>query len=162
MEAASIAEIRKSLMRLEQGDLLDACLRLARFKKDNKELLTYLLYLSNNEPGYVNYLCQMIDEQFALAPNAQKKTLRKLIRNMDKCLRFSGIKETELQVRLHFCRVLKSSKIPYKQSRVMTNMFVGQLKKIFRITEKLPSEIYQEYASEIEFVSAEFRNLFPN
>ena len=49
MKAASIAELKKTLVRTETGELLDICLRLARFKKENKELLTYLLYLSENE-----------------------------------------------------------------------------------------------------------------
>ena len=68
MKAASITELKRELIRLEQGELLDVCLRLARFKKDNKELLTYLLFLSANEPGYANYLCEEIDEQFSLTP----------------------------------------------------------------------------------------------
>ncbi len=38
MKAASIAELKKELVRLDPGELLDACLSLARFKKDNKEL----------------------------------------------------------------------------------------------------------------------------
>ena len=49
MKAASIAELKKELVRREPGELLDACLSLARFKKDNKELLTYLLFLCHDE-----------------------------------------------------------------------------------------------------------------
>jgi len=53
MKAATIAELKRTLVTLDQGELLEAVLRLARFKKDNKELLTYLLYLSKNEASYV-------------------------------------------------------------------------------------------------------------
>ena len=113
MKAATIAELKRTLVTLDQGELLEAVLRLARFKKDNKELLTYLLYLSKNEASYVNLLCEGIDEQFSLTPNAHKKTLRKLIRWMDKCLRYSGNKETEVQVRIHFCRALLASDTPF-------------------------------------------------
>ena len=49
MKAASIADLKKELVRLEHGELLDVCLRLARFKKDNKELLTYFLFLSQDD-----------------------------------------------------------------------------------------------------------------
>jgi hypothetical protein len=149
MKAASIAELKKALVRLEQGELLDACLRLARFKKDNKELLTYLLFLAENEQGYANYLCEEIDEQFALTPNAHKKTLRKTIRTMDKCLRFSGIKETEIQVRVHFCRALKASETPYKKSKVMLNMYTGQLKKIRKAIESFHEDLQYDYRQEI-------------
>jgi hypothetical protein len=149
MKAASIAELKKALVKLEQGELLDACLRLARFKKDNKELLTYLLFLSENEQGYANYLCEEIDEQFSLTPNAHKKTLRKMIRWMNKCLRYSGVKETEVQVRIHFCRALNRSDTPYQNSRVMTNMYTGQLKKIHGVIEKFHDDLKHDFKRQI-------------
>ena len=73
MKAASIAEVKKQLVKLDQGELLEIVLRLARFKKDNKELLTYVLFLSENEPAYAGYLCEEIEEQFRLSPNMHKK-----------------------------------------------------------------------------------------
>ena len=141
MKAASIAELKKALVRLDQGELLDACLRLARFKKDNKELLTYLLFLSEDEQGYANCLCDEIDQQFKLTPNAHKKTLRKTIRWIDKCLRFTGNKDTEVQVRLHFCRSLRASETPYRKSKVMTNMYNGQIKKTRKAIEKFHEDL---------------------
>ena len=113
MKAATIAELKRTLVTLDQGELLEAVLRLARFKKDNKELLTYLLYLSKDESSYVRLLCNGIDDQFSLTPNAHKKTLRKLIRWMDKCLRYSGNKDTETQFRIHICRSLLASDTPF-------------------------------------------------
>ena len=145
MQTASIAELKKALVKLDQGELLDAVLRLARFKKDNKELLTYLLFLSQNETGYANYLCQEIDEFFELTPNMHKKTLRKIIRWMNKCVRFSGNKETEIQVRIHFCRALKDSDTPFRRTKVTTNMYTGQLKKIDQTLAKLHADIQAEY-----------------
>lgn len=149
MKAASIAELKKGLVRLDQGELLEACLRLARFKKDNKELLTYLLFLSDNEQAYANLLCEEIDEQFSLTPNAHKKTLRKVIRNMDRCLRFSGMKETEIQVRIHFCRALKASDTPFGRSKVMLNMYTGQLKKIRKAIETFHPDLQHDLRYEI-------------
>ena len=145
MQAASIAELKKALVRMEQGELLDAVLRLARFKKDNKELLTYLLFMSDDENGYANYLCQEIDEQFSLSPNMHKKTLRKVIRWMNKCLRFSGQRETELQVRIHFCESLRNSDTPFQKYRVTTNMYLGQLKKIDQVLSKLHEDVQLDF-----------------
>ena len=150
MKAASIAELKKELVKLEHGDLLEACLRLARFKKDNKELLTYLLFLCQDEQAFANSLCQEIDEQFLLTPNAHKKTLRKVIRWMNKCLRFTKVKDTEIQVRLHFCRSLRSSKTPIRRSKVVTNMYSGQLKKVRTIIEKLHDDIKFDVEQEVE------------
>ena len=44
MKTASIQELKQELQGVAPGKLLELCLRLARFKKDNKELLTYLLF----------------------------------------------------------------------------------------------------------------------
>lgn len=145
MQAASIAELKKALVKMEQGELLDAVLRLARFKKDNKELLTYLLFMSEDENGYANYLCQEIDEHFSLTPNMHKKTLRKIIRWMNKCLRFSGQKETEIHVRIHFCESLRDSETPFRKHRVMTNMYLGQLKKIDQVLSKLHEDVQMDF-----------------
>ena len=149
MQAASIAELKKALAKLEQGELLDVVLRLARFKKDNKELLTYLLFLSENEGEFVNRLCEEIDSQFELTPNAHKKTVRKVVRWMNKCLRFTPVKETEIKVRIHFCRALKASDTPIGRSKVMLNMYNGQLKKIDQALEKLHADIRSDYAFQI-------------
>ena len=150
MQAASIAELKKALVRLDHGDLLDACLRLARFKKDNKELLTYLLFLSSDEQEFANILCREIDEQFSLTPHVHKKTLRKIIRWMNKCLRFSGIKESEVQVRMHFCRALKSSDTPIRTSKVVANMYYGQLKKIRKTIEKFHADLKHDIEREVQ------------
>ena len=149
MEAATIAQLKKALVKIDQSDLLDACLRLARFKKDNKELLTYLLFRSNDETGYANYLCGLIDEQFIETPKAHKKTLRKLIRSMDKWLRYSCNKETEYQVRLHFCHALKASDTPFLETRVTTNMYLRQIKKLDQVIEKFEKDIRNECLMEI-------------
>lgn len=150
MNAASIAELKKALLQLEREDLLDACLRLARFKKDNKELLTYLLFLSGDEQAYADYLCEELDSQFAQTMITPKKTLRKTIRWMDKCLRFSGVRETEVQVRTRFCVALDSSRIPYRGNRVIYNMYTGQLKKIHAAIAKLHPDLQFEFLEELK------------
>ena len=150
MKAAPIAQIKKRLVQLDQGELLEACLRLARYKKDNKELLTYFLFLSDDEDQFASSLCAEIDSQFSLTPNAHKKTVRKLIRWMNKCLRFSPVKETEIRVRSHFCRALKASKTPFRKSRVMTNMYTGQLKKINQIIDKFHDDLKYDFRQEIK------------
>lgn len=152
MDAATIAQLKKELVQLDQGELLEAILRLAKFKRDNKELLTYLLFLSDNESAYISTLCKDIDEQFRLTPNAHKKTVRKMIRQMDKCLRFSGNKETEIEVRLHFLRSLKNSKTKFHRSKVMVNMYLRQITKIEKAMEKLHPDLQADYGRQVEAI----------
>lgn len=150
MNAASLAELKKTLIRLEQEDLFDLCLRFARFKKENKELLTYLLFLSQDESGYADRLCDEIDEQFQEGPVTHKKTLRKIIRWMDKWLRYSGDKETAIKVRLYFCRALKISGTPYWRTKVMSNMYEGQIRKIRKLIEGLHPDLQHDFEMEIQ------------
>ena len=123
MKAAKISELKKELAKLDHDELFDVCVRLAKFKVESKELLTYLLMKSDNEIGYADELCDEIDASFnALSVSGagvkasgriHKKTLRKIVRWMDKSLRFSGDKETELQVRIHFCRQINEKRIRF-------------------------------------------------
>ena len=63
MKTATITELKRELKEREPTELVETILRLARFKKDNKELLTYLLYESENEASYINSIKYEIDEQ---------------------------------------------------------------------------------------------------
>ena len=64
MKAASIRELKLELSSRSQGELLELCLRLSKFKKENKELLTYLLYEASNEPAYVESVKREIEQLF--------------------------------------------------------------------------------------------------
>ena len=50
MKTATVTELKKELKTRSQSDLVELCLKLSKFKKENKELLTYLLYEADNEP----------------------------------------------------------------------------------------------------------------
>ncbi|MDO9156299.1 MAG: hypothetical protein Q7U17_05460, partial [Sediminibacterium sp.] len=53
MKAASVHEIKQALLSNSSKELAELCLRLAKFKKENKELLTYLLFEAHNEEAYI-------------------------------------------------------------------------------------------------------------
>ncbi|MDG1873202.1 MAG: hypothetical protein P8J27_04785 [Mariniblastus sp.] len=154
MKAATLHELRQNLVKLDHGEILDACVRLARFKKDNKELLTYLLFQSQNESGYVNSVCQEMDALFKTINSTSlylaKKTIRKIVRWLEKRIKYSGINETEIALRLHFCNRLNSSGIRLDRSKVIFNMFQSQLKKVDKTVHKFHPDIQAEYQSEIE------------
>ena len=54
MKAVTVKELKTELIDRSHSELMELCLRLSRFKKENKELLTYLLFESSNEHGYIN------------------------------------------------------------------------------------------------------------
>ncbi len=64
MKAATIQEIKQELQTLSPTRLTELCLRLARFKKDNKELLTWLLFEAGDETSYIDQVKKDIDGEF--------------------------------------------------------------------------------------------------
>ena len=49
MKAFSLNELKNELSTLSPAKVLALCMRLAKYKKDNKELLTYLLFHAHDE-----------------------------------------------------------------------------------------------------------------
>lgn len=163
MKAAKISELKKELAKLDHDELFDVCVRLAKFKVESKELLTYLLMKSDNEIGYADELCDEIDASFnalsvsgagvSASGRIHKKTLRKIVRWMDKSLRFSGDKETELQVRIHFCRQINEKRIRFGGCRVSANLYATQLKKIDKAIEKVHPDLQYDYNQQLSSVT---------
>ena len=110
MKAASLAQIKKELKLRSSQDIEELCLRLARFKKENKELLTYLLFEAQDEQDYIAHIKETIDQEFESITNTNfyylKKSVRKILRNVKKYIRYSGNKETEVAILLHFVNAL--------------------------------------------------------
>jgi hypothetical protein len=91
MKAVTVKEISQELLNLTPKELRDFCLRLSRFKKENKELLTYLLFESSDEASYVDSVKKEIDQQFEQVNKKRyyfiKKGIRRLLLNTRKYIR---------------------------------------------------------------------------
>ncbi len=83
METASLSEIKKELKVLSPQQLQEILLRLAKYKKENKELLSYLLFEAFNQQAFIQSVKEEIDEQFMHLNHSSfylaKKTLRKAL-----------------------------------------------------------------------------------
>lgn len=154
MRAATIQEIKQELATLKAKDLVDICLRLGKFKKENKELLTYLLFEAHNEQDYIKSVRQEIDDLFADMNQSHlyfaKKTLRKIVRIINKYCRYSNNKQTELELRLHFCSTLNASGIALHRNTVITNLYQSQLKKVYAVLDTLHEDLQYDYRKELE------------
>ena len=109
-------------------------MRLARFKKENKELLGYLLFEAHDIEGYTNAVKSVMDESFKEVNTGNlyfaKKNLRRILRNSNKHIKYTGNKQTEAEILIHFCSLIKASGIPFKKSTALQNLYNQQLKKI--------------------------------
>ena len=111
MKAASLNEIKRELSTLGEERLAEICLRLGKYKVEVKELLTYLLFEAGDEQAFVQGGKRDIEEAFKAIPNNNlyyfKKSIRKILRMVGKQTRYSGSPQTELELRIHYCRCLK-------------------------------------------------------
>ena len=154
METASINVIKKELKNLPPEELQVIIARLAKYKKENKELLSYLLFEALDEQEFVEGVKNEIDEQFLNLNRTSfylaKKTLRKVLKTTNKYIRFSGSKETEIQLLIHFCKKLKTSGLNYKASRVVFNMYINQIKRINKVLSMMHEDLQYDYKDEVE------------
>jgi hypothetical protein len=157
MKASSINEIKKELRSLDPEILQDLCMRLAKFKKENKELVTYLLFEAHNESAYIENVKADIDAHFETLPRGNtyfvKKSLRKILRFANRQIKYSGNQQTELELRIYFCSKIKSARVPMPGGTVLFNLYQQQLKKIVSIFDKLPEDLQSDYDREIKTLS---------
>src|SRR6267142_2027567 len=153
MTTASIQEIKKELRTHDAGHVQELCMRLAKYKKENKELLNYLLFEAHDEQAYILTVKNEISEMFTTVPASNvyfvKKSLRKILRFANRQIKYSGIKQTELEVRIFFCTKMKTAKIPRQPGTVLFNLYQQQLKKIESAFAKLPEDIQADYEREL-------------
>lgn len=154
MKSASIQQLKQELQHASVKDITALCLRLASFKKENKELLTYLLFGANDVEAYTNDIKAFIDDAFKEVNTANlyfaKKNLRRILRQINKHIKFTGNKQTEATVLMHFCRLLKESGIDIRRSTALNNMYMQQLKKIKAAINTLHEDIQYDLNKEMD------------
>jgi hypothetical protein len=154
MKAASIQEIKQELQTLPPSRLTELCLRLARFKKDNKELLTYLLFESSDETSYIESIKKEIDGEFEGLPKPNlyltKKSLRKVLRSTAKQIRYTASPVTEVELLTYFLRKIRQSGIRYEDSPVLVNLYKQQLKKIRTVIDSLHEDLQHDYRKALQ------------
>jgi hypothetical protein len=159
MQAAPIKELKSALADQNPLQLKAIILRLARFKKENKELLTYLLFASQDEEGYIKQIQEEISEQFEQITSSSwyiiKKQVRKTLRQTKTAIRYSGKKETEVELLLHFIKELKTRHPSYRRISVLRNLFQRQVNRIEKVIDGLHEDLRYDYGLELEQVLGE-------
>jgi len=106
MKAATISELKSELANIPGDQLIELCIRLAKFKKENKELLTYLLFEAFDETAFITQIKKDMLQQFEEINRSSlyfvKKSLRKILRTLNKYIRYTGSAETEAALLLFF------------------------------------------------------------
>lgn len=156
MKAASLHEIKAELQTQSPSRIAELCMRLAKYKKDNKELLTYLLFEADDEQAFIAGVKADVEQGFSEINDSNiyfaKKSIRKVLRFVNRFIRYSGSKQTEAELLIHFCRTLKESGIPFEKSTAMVNLYQAQIKKINKALSTLHEDIQYDYRKEVELL----------
>ncbi|MEP7319794.1 MAG: hypothetical protein ABI921_13660 [Panacibacter sp.] len=154
MKTSSASEIKQELINTPPKQLIELCLQLAKYKKENKELLTYLLFESHDIEAYINNVKADIDEQFENVNKTNlyfaKKSLRKILRVTSKYIRHTGSKQAEAELLIYFCNALKNSGITLRKSAALTNLYNQQIKKINKAIDTMHEDLQHDYLKEIK------------
>lgn len=153
MKAVSIKELKEELTNYTPKELRDLCLRLARFKKENKELLTYLMFESSDEVLYIEGIKREVDEQFELINRKSqyliKKSFRKILRSLRKYARYSSKKETEVELLVYFCSKLRKFTPSIKKNTGLENFYNKQIEAIRKKITLLHEDLQFDYGTEL-------------
>jgi hypothetical protein len=154
MKTASISEIKNELGNLAPARMAALCLQLAKYKKDNKELLSYLLFEENDMTAYIESVKKEVDEQFTEINASHlyfaKKTLRKILRITGKHIRYTASKQAEAELLIYFCMKMKNSGIRFRNSVVLVNLYDAQIKKINAAVAGFHEDLQYDYIKEIK------------
>ena len=153
MKTASLKEIKMELNRVHPGRLLELCLLMAKFKKENKELLSYLLFDSYDEKAFIAAVKQQMDEQFEEVKKSNlylaKKSIRKILAATNKMIKFSGLQQTKLELLIYFCRKLRRSGIPLPLNSALGKLYWRQVQKAKMTVSTLHEDLQFDYSEEI-------------
>lgn len=154
MKAATIRELKQAMEERTPEELMELCLRLARFKKENKELLTYLLFESEDEPHYVESVKAEISGQFERVNTNSyyymKKSVRKVLHNTKKHIRYAQNKETEMELLLHFCFQMKALRPSIFRNKALQSLYERQLAHIRKVLSNMHEDLQYDYRLEMD------------
>ncbi len=154
MKPATISHIKQELKTRPAEQLLEICLRLAKYKVENKELLSYLLFESESETSFIKMIKEEMEEEFLTINSSNlyfaKKSIRRLLRNTNKYIRFSKHKTTEVELRVHFCKLLRNHGFYQNRDTVMDKLYHRQIESIKKILVHLNEDLQFDYKRELE------------
>lgn len=157
MKPESISTLKKELLQLTPDKLVEYCVRLAKHKTENKELLNYLIFQAYDQGTFINEVKKEIDTQFKSLNKSKiylaKKTVRKVLKTTLKYIKFSGEKTTEVELLIHFCIQMKKANLPLRYGSVLGNLYMRQVERIKKVMHSLHEDLQLDYEEEFRKIN---------
>ena len=150
-----LQEIKKELQHLDDKQAALLLLRMARYKKENKELLAYLLFDADDEMAFAENFKHDIGLMISQVPSQgyeAAKLLRKTLKLTNKYIKFTGSKQVEVELLLTFCRnylAYVDRRASYKPLRLI---LIKQLEKVYKAINKLHEDLQFDYTTEFDAI----------
>jgi hypothetical protein len=159
-----LQDIKKEIQHLPHEQLAELCLRLVRHKKENKELLAYLLFEANNEQAFIEQVKAEVGFMFSQLPSQSylaAKSLRKILRLIGKYTKFMASKTAEIELLINFgYNYLQyvDKRTSYKPIRLI---LTRQLEKIRTLILKLHEDLQFDYTEDYNHLHIEAEKKLP-
>lgn len=140
--------------------MTDLCLRLAKYKKDNKELLNYLLFDADNPLQYAEQVKQFLEEDFKTLQKHyyySTKSLRKILRLLNRHAKYTASKEVEIELLIWFCNNFLKYADTRSKHKPLLGLFLRQLQKIQALIPRLHDDLAFDYQQEYDLLINEAR-----
>ncbi|MFD2146364.1 hypothetical protein [Mucilaginibacter antarcticus] len=124
---------------------------MARHKKENKELLAYLIFEADNSPAFIEKVKAEAGFMFSQMPVRSyeaAKYLRKILRLLGKYIKFMASKEAETELLINFC----TGYIQYADRRTsykpLRTILVRQVEKTRTAIGKLHEDLQYDFITD--------------
>jgi hypothetical protein len=146
-----LQQIKKELQHLPQEQLAELCLRLVRYKKENKELLAYLLFEASNENDFIESIKAEAGFMFSQLPSQSyftAKGLRKILKMLSKYTKFIGSKPAEVELLLNFCQNYLQYVVKQTSYKPIRLILTRQIEKVRTAISKLHEDLQFDYSED--------------
>lgn len=144
---------KKEIAKLDNKHLAEICIRLAKHKTENKELLNYLLFFSYDNELYIEDLKQDIAIVFNHLPigeYASTVQLKKLILRLNKHLKFVADKSREAEIITNFCHTFMEHINIRSHYSPLIQVLYRQFSKLNKVILKLDEDLQFDYQQPTE------------
>ena len=158
-----LQDIKKEIQHLPNPQLAELCLRLVRYKKENKELLAYLLFDAHDEAAFIEKVKAEVGFMFSQLPSQSyvaAKSVRKILRLIGKYTKFIASKPAEIELLLNFCYNYLQYAGKLTAYKPMRLILVRQLEKIRGLIAKLHEDLQFDYTQDYNLLHVEAEKKF--
>ncbi len=154
MQPASIDTIKQELKQRTPKQVLDILLHLARFKKENKELLTYLLFEATDNEAYVRQVKEEITDALhqidGLPAYQYKKQFRKMQRKLGKPVKYMNNKSATIELYMHVIEQISADRKTSFIRAFLDKVAEQYIRKIEKILPAVPEDLAGDIARRIQ------------